>query len=497
MHWNERNSARILLCCATLWMQALTSASQEQYPKPLTHTPTDHPAARVILINIDGMHALDLANWVANHPRSALAELSSRGVTYTNAHVPWADPAAGLVALATGGTPVSTGIISSNGYDHALSPAGSHCRTKGAPIILDGTLGRSNDLSADLDTTRLPLDPFHGCVPVFPHNLLRVNNIFEVIKATGGRTAWAGDSATLTDLYEGPSGNGLDEACGFEQSESKGSVATSLANDDRRINILLRWIDGRDCAGSKKAPIPELFGMSFTSVGAAQAAKDMGYRDVTGTPSAGLEKSLAFTDAAIGRIIEKLKERHLYDSTWIIVTSAYGQAPMNPQKRRIIADTQLTAVANSVRAGLVAHMSTGGIGMIWLSDSSMVETLVSKFGEQAAALGIEEIYSGTKIGLTLNLPEHDTRMPDIILQPELGVIWSSPNDAALASHGGMQDENTHVALLVSGSQLTGRCDKTWVPTSQVAPLILRALGMEKFDLQALHREHTPALPGIF
>jgi hypothetical protein len=51
--------------------------------------------------------------------------------------------------------------------------------------------------------------------------------------------------------------------------------------------------------------------------------------------------------------------------------------------------------------------------------------------------------------------------------------------------------------LVSGSQLTGRIDKTWVPTSQVAPLLLRALGVEKFDLQALHREHTPALPGIF
>ena len=36
-----------------------------------------------------------------------------------------------------------------------------------------------------------------------------------------------------------------------------------------------------------------------------------------------------------------------------------------------------------------------------------------------------------------------------------------------------------------------------IPTSQVAPLLLRALGIEKFDLEALHREHTPALPGIF
>ncbi len=473
----------------------LACVAQEQYPKPLIHTPADHPAARVILISIDGMHALDLANWVSAHPRSALAELSARGVTYTNAHVPWGDPAAGSVALATGGTPLTTGIVSSDGYDRTLSPPGSHCQSRGAPILLNERIASSDGRSGKLDASKLPLDPQRGCAPVFPHDLLRVNNIFEVVEATGGRTAWAGESAALTDLYQGPSGNGLDEACGFERPES--NVATSLANDEHRITILLNWIDGRNCTGSKDAPVPEIFGMSFTSIGAAQADVSMGYSDVTGTPSAGLEKSIAFTDGAISRIIGKLKERGLYDSTWIIVTSAYGQAPMDRRKRRIIADTRLTAVANSIRPGLAAHVSTGDIGMIWLNDSSMTGALVKAYGEQAAALGIQEIYSGTRIGLTLNLPDHDMRMPDIILQPELGVIWSTANDTALASHGGMQDEDTHVALLVSGSQLTGRTDKTWVPTSQIAPLLLRALGMEKFDLQALHREHTPALPGIF
>jgi len=88
-------------------------------------------------------------------------------------------------------------------------------------------------------------------------------------------------------------------------------------------------------------------------------------------------------------------------------------------------------------------------------------------------------------------------MPDIILRPELGVLWGSSGDTALAAHGGMLDEDTHVALLVSGAQLTGRYDPTYIPTTQLGPLLLRALGMEKFDLQALHLEHSPALPGIF
>jgi hypothetical protein len=91
----------------------------------------------------------------------------------------------------------------------------------------------------------------------------------------------------------------------------------------------------------------------------------------------------------------------------------------------------------------------------------------------------------------------DSRMPDIILQPEFGVLWTTQDDKAPAPHGGMLDEETHVALLVSGAQLTGRYDPTYVPTTQLGPLLLRALGMEKFDLQALHLEHSPALPGIF
>jgi len=35
----------------------------------------------VLLISVDGLHALDVANYVTNNPRSALAELSRHGIT--------------------------------------------------------------------------------------------------------------------------------------------------------------------------------------------------------------------------------------------------------------------------------------------------------------------------------------------------------------------------------------------------------------------------------
>ncbi len=43
-----------------------------------------HQVRHVLLISVDGMHALDLSNYIATHPDSTLAELSRHGVTYTN-----------------------------------------------------------------------------------------------------------------------------------------------------------------------------------------------------------------------------------------------------------------------------------------------------------------------------------------------------------------------------------------------------------------------------
>ena len=57
----------------------------------------------VLLISVDGLHALDVANYVAVHKDSALAELSGHGVTYSNARTPAnSDSFPGLLALVTG-----------------------------------------------------------------------------------------------------------------------------------------------------------------------------------------------------------------------------------------------------------------------------------------------------------------------------------------------------------------------------------------------------------
>src|SRR5271169_1251311 len=59
----------------------------------------------VLLISIDGLHALDVSRFIESHPNSALAELARHGVTYSNANTPAnSDSFPGLLALVTGGS---------------------------------------------------------------------------------------------------------------------------------------------------------------------------------------------------------------------------------------------------------------------------------------------------------------------------------------------------------------------------------------------------------
>lgn len=87
-----------------------------------TGADADHHVKRVLFISIDGMHALDVANYVKAHPDSALAKLSAHGVTYTQA---WtskpSDSFPGTLAEFTGGTPISTGVWYCISYDRKLS----------------------------------------------------------------------------------------------------------------------------------------------------------------------------------------------------------------------------------------------------------------------------------------------------------------------------------------------------------------------------------------
>jgi len=77
----------------------------------------------VLLISIDGMHAVDFANCVASNTCPHLAELGETGVTYTRTSTSRpSDSFPGLMALVTGGTPRTVGAFYDVAYDRVLAP---------------------------------------------------------------------------------------------------------------------------------------------------------------------------------------------------------------------------------------------------------------------------------------------------------------------------------------------------------------------------------------
>jgi hypothetical protein len=54
-----------------------------------------------------------------------------------------------------------------------------------------------------------------------------------------------------------------------------------------------------------------------------------------------------------------------------------------------------------------------------------------------------------------------------------------------------------VALLVAAASLEAGAVDDLVETTQIAPTILRALGLDREALDAVRQEHTHDLPGLF
>jgi predicted AlkP superfamily pyrophosphatase or phosphodiesterase len=108
---------------------AMTAFFAALAPLPASAVVTPLQAQHVLMISIDGLHAIDLQNYISSHPASALAGLAGHGIVYSNAlsSAP-SDSFPGLLALVTGGTPKSTGVFYDVSYDRKLFAPGSKLR---------------------------------------------------------------------------------------------------------------------------------------------------------------------------------------------------------------------------------------------------------------------------------------------------------------------------------------------------------------------------------
>jgi hypothetical protein len=185
---------------------ALYSQTQITGPSGISH---------VLLISVDGMHALDFVNCskgIAGVNNGApycphLGALGSTGLNYLNAATSKpSDSFPGLMALVTGGSPRTVGAFYDVAYDRSLNPpavttgnglAGGLCTVGVQPSGTSTEFDEGIDINQSLlnggapgatltdggiksiDSTRLERD--RSCMPVFPWNFVRTNTIFGVI----------------------------------------------------------------------------------------------------------------------------------------------------------------------------------------------------------------------------------------------------------------------------------------------------------------------------
>lgn len=487
----------------------------------------------VLLISVDGLHALDLTNYVATHKDSALAELSRHGVTYTNntSSTP-SDSFPGLAALVTGGSPVTTGLWYDDTYNRALSPPAKTDGLGNPGGACPGTVGTAValDEAIDVDLTRLDgggglnpdflvRDPRNGCKTVMPHQYLRVNTIFEVVRQHGGRTAWT-DKHPSYEWTNGPSGKGVDDfygpeinsapvalpqisGCGvvpFPDQAADDGWTTSFANvrcyDSIHVQAVINQIDGYNHDRSKKTGVPTVFGTNFqaVSVGQKLAADPTtglkgGYVDVSGTPGQALAEQLDFVDQSLGKFISELKKQRLFESTLIVVAAKHGQSPIDVTKRRGIKGEPGKTIGSADAFDISDDAS-----LIWLTDPSLTPSVVAKLSVPAtqAALGIQEIFAGASLRNKFNDPGSDPRTPDIVLKTDTGVIFTG--GTKLAEHGGLNEDDIHTALLLSQADWDQATVKSPTTNQQVAATILKVLGISPGELRAVQVDHVHTLP---
>jgi hypothetical protein len=134
---------------------------------------------------------------------------------------------------------------------------------------------------------------------------------------------------------------------------------------------------------------------------------------------------------------------------------------------------------------------------LWLAPGKSVLAAVGLLEANLGPAAISEIFYGPSLATMFNpggLPPLDPRTPDIIVQPNIGAIYSTSSKKQ-AEHGGFAFDDTNVMLLVSNPSIKAKTVTSFVETMQVAPTILQALGLDP-ELDAVQKRRHAGFAGV-
>ncbi|WP_430667250.1 alkaline phosphatase family protein [Jatrophihabitans telluris] len=541
-------------------------------------TGSAHAASKhVLLLSVDGLHQSDLAYYIGKHPHSALATLVASGTSYTKAKTTFpSDSFPGMIAQLTGADAGTAGVYYDDTYNHALLPPGTlDCSTakRGTevawteaadrsqnPITLDAgqkltdpaltalptnTLQQTLDSSAAitkailkltptpqtlLDPAALPVNP-STCLPIYPHQYLKVNTVFNVVRAAGLRTAWS-DKHPAYEILNGPSGTGIQDLFTPEINSVADSAgddwttnnALTKVYDSTKVAAVVNEIKGFDHSGTKHVGTPAIFGMNFQTVSTAEKLPVSngvagGYLP-NGKPGPLLSSALDYINAQVALFEHTIRAAHLASSTTVILSAKHGQSPEDLASLRRVDDG---AIIDAINAGwasshpgaaALVSFSVDDDGMLlWLSNRSSAALAFAKHyllthsapanistdpkGTHSATVGssgLKAVYTGAAADKLVHARAGDPNAPDLIGIAQHGVVYTG-GVKKIAEHGGASFEDRNVPLVVSGAGVHGgRSVSKPVATTQIAPTILTLLGLRASDLKGVRVDKTRVLP---
>lgn len=399
-----------------------------------------------------------------------------------------------------------------------------------------------------------PVDPV-TCQPIPAHSYLKINTIFEVAKAAGLLTAWS-DKHPVYESFNGPSGHGLDdffapeidsnavEPNGVPYPVNGAWTADNAATrqyDSYKVQAVLNEIDGFDHSGKDKVGVPAIFGMNFQTVSTAEKLITSpatligpdahgnytegpvllgGYLPGTTTPGPLLQSALDYTNAQLEKMVDEIQKQGLTDSVAIIVTAKHGQSPQDPNLLHRIKDGPIINAINSawnLNIGCTSSCTplivAGTDDDLWQSYLSVKTQAAADFVESylwnhsapgvlyngttvsVPHSGLAKIYAGKAAADFFGVSVSDPRHPDVFGRVQVGTVYTG--GTKIAEHGGDNPGDRDVPILVyAPGNVKSDSNDNWVETTQVAPTILKLLGLQPHDLDSVQIEHTQVLPGI-
>jgi hypothetical protein len=274
--------------------------------------------------------------------------------------------------------------------------------------------------------------------------------------------------------------------------------------------------------------VPAIFGMNFQTVSTAEKLLSSpaviggpslpgGYLPGTTTPGPLLSEALDYVNAQLERLADEVQAQGLANSTAIIITANHGQSPQDLNQLTRIPDGPIVTAINN--AWTAAHPGAGPL-IVYGTDDDLWQSYLSVKTQAAADFvknylwthpargvtyrgatrtlqhsGLAQIYAGQEDADFFGVPVSDPRHPDVFGRVQVGVVYTT--GSKIAEHGGDNPADRDVLLLVYAPGAVSRSRSgRWVETTQVAPTILRLLGLDPDALQAVQTEGTEVLPGI-